>query len=375
MFPVKPSISGVVIDAAHPRRDQTDESLRVERDRSDEAVVKERETVEEKADEVIRVARRLADEVVQTARDGADRDLHSQSSPGAGVAAERAHADSVLEDNRSNEDEALKKHRSDRMNYLADFLAVERESTNRELIREREHTDKIIATRDEFLSTVSHDMRSLLSGLALNAGLLEKQAPEGEGGNKIRKYASASQRLVARMSRLVNDLLDMTSLEAGELALLPEQVGIGKILRDTLDAFEPIAAAKGVTLEGDAVPHPLEANCDGGRILQALANLVSNAIKFTPAEGRVGIWIRAEEDEIRFAVSDTGIGIPEDALLSVFERYRQVSKDRRGLGLGLHISKRIVEAHGGKMWAESKFGSGSTFHFALPIAKKSSPPI
>jgi signal transduction histidine kinase len=368
MFPVKEGISVRLMDPENPQRDQTDESLRVERDRSDEAVDRKREAAELQADEVIRVARQVADNVVQVARDDADRALPGQTAHTEGiVASERAHADSVLEDKRSDEDEALKEQRSDRLSYLADFLAVERESTDRDLIRERKHADKIVATRDEFLSIVSHDMRSLLAGLALNAGLLEKQAPEGEGGEKIRKHAAASQRLVARMSRLVNDLLDMTSLESGELALLPEQVVIGKIVRDTLDAFEPLAAAKDVILECDSVPITLQTRCDAGRILQALANLVSNALKFTPPKGQIAIRVRPEKDEIHFSVSDTGIGIPEDALESVFERFRQVSRDRRGLGLGLHISKRIVEAHGGRMWAESALGSGSTFHFTLPV--------
>ncbi len=368
MSPVKETILTDAIVPEKPQRNKTNESLRLERERSDAEVARKREAAEQEADEVIRVARQVADEVLQTTRDNADRDPGIQSSPqtASDVGAKRAHADSALEDKRSGEDEALEEQRADRRSYVADFLSAERESTDRDLARERKHADKVVATRDEFLSIVSHDMRSLLAGLALNAAVLEKQAPEGEGGDKIRKHAAASQRLVAHMSRLVSDLLDMTSLEAGELALLPEQVVIGKIVRDTLDAFEPIAAAKDITLEGDTVPLPIQARCDGGRILQALANLVSNAIKFTPAKGRIGIRVRVETDDIHFAVSDTGIGIPEDALVSVFDRFRQVSKDRRGLGLGLHISKKIVEAHGGKMWAESTLGSGSTFYFSLP---------
>ena len=99
-----------------------------------------------------------------------------------------------------------------------------------------------------------------------------------------------------------------------------------------------------------------------------LANLVSNAIKFTPAEGRVSVRIQSDESEIRFTVIDTGIGIPEDALQGVFERFHQVGRDRRGLGLGLHISKSIVEAHGGRMWVESKLATGSSFFFSLPAS-------
>jgi signal transduction histidine kinase len=356
-----------VVDRAEPApRDQTDDSLRVERERADAGVAEKRATVEEEADEVVRTARRLADVVVQAARKEADLEHPPSAIEGAHAHRERARADALLEDKRSDEDAALEGQRAERSRYLADFLAVEREATDADLIRERDHSDSLVSTRDEFLATVSHDMRNMLSGLGLNAGLLLKHSPEGPDGDKIRRHAAASQRLVARMNRLVNDLLDVVSIDAGKLSLLPESVGLGKILRETLEAFEPLALAKGITLEGVAATAPLEAQLDGGRVLQVLANLVSNAIKFTSAGGRISIRVVAEKNDIQFSVSDTGIGIPEEALSAVFERFRQLSKDRRGLGLGLHISKRIVEAHGGQMWAESKVGLGSTFHFRLP---------
>ncbi len=353
----------------HPQRDQTDESLRAERNQADAGLAKKREALEEEADEVVRLARERADEVVQVARDDADR-AHGRQSTANEVSAEkeRARADGVLERERTTADAALERERAERRRYLADFLAVERQATDEDLIGERAHADTAIAARDEFLAIVSHDLRALLGGLQLNAELLVADAPEGEGGEKMRKHAFTSQRLVTRMNRLVNDLLDLASIEAGKLALFPEPVEVARILRDTLDAFEPIAAAKRITLGADSEGLPELVQLDGDRLLQVLANLVSNAIKFTPAAGRITIRIRSAGTEIRFAVSDTGIGIPADALEAVFERFRQVSKDRRGLGLGLHISKCIVEAHGGKMWAESTLGAGSTFHFVLPAS-------
>jgi len=158
----------------------------------------------------------------------------------------------------------------------------------------------------------------------------------------------------------------VTSIDACKLSLLIEQVEVNKILRDTLEAFGPMASAKGIELDADASAKPFTAYMDSGRVLQVLANLVSNAIKFTPATGRVSIRIRNEKSEILFTVADTGIGIPTAKLQTIFERFRQISKDRRGLGLGLHISKNIIEAHGGRIWVESHPGSGSTFYFALP---------
>jgi signal transduction histidine kinase len=118
-----------------------------------------------------------------------------------------------------------------------------------------------------------------------------------------------------------------------------------------------------------AAAQPLRARVDGDRILQVLANLVSNAIKFTPAGGRVSVAVTIEKNELQFAVTDSGVGIAAEEVTGVFERFHQVNHgEHRGLGLGLHISKFIVEAHGGRMWIDSKLGTGSTFHFALPAS-------
>ena len=226
--------------------------------------------------------------------------------------------------------------------------------------------DTLVATRDDFLANVSHDLRSLLAGLSLSAQVLLDKAPPGASGDLTRKCANTSQRLVARMSRLVNDLLDVASIEAGKVALLIEESDVADILRDTLEAFEPLAAVRGISLSAEAERVPCVGRFDSGRILEVLANLVSNALKFTAAGGRVSIQVARDGNELRFAVKDTGIGIPRDALAGVFDKFKQVAKDRRGLGLGLYISKGIVEAHGGRMWGESEVGSGSTFHFVIP---------
>jgi signal transduction histidine kinase len=354
------------MSADHPKREQTDESLRVERDKADAKVGVKREAVEDEADEVVRLARERADEVVRTARDGADRERPPHSTAtAASVQRERTRADVALEHERSDADKVIEHERAQRKRYLVDFLTVERDATDKDLVGERAYADGVIAARDEFLATVSHDLRSLLNSLSLNAGLLTQQAPEGASGDRTRKHAATSLRLIARMNRLIGDLLDVASIEAGKLGTVPEQVEVAKLVGDTVEAFAPIAAARGVTLTTDATL-ALDARMDGSRILQVLANLVSNAIKFTPPGGRVSLRIVLEERELRFTVSDSGIGIAEDALQAVFERFRQVTPDRRGLGLGLHISKSIVEAHGGRMWAESRLGVGSTFHFALP---------
>jgi signal transduction histidine kinase len=169
------------------------------------------------------------------------------------------------------------------------------------------------------------------------------------------------------MNRLVSDLLDVAAIQAGKLAVVPEQVEVAKLVRETLEAMGPVAAAKGVALDAELSEPSVQASLDEGRILQVLANLVSNAIKFTHTNGKVTIRVRPSANEIQFSIVDTGIGISKDDLPSIFERFRQARKDRRGLGIGLHIAKSIVEAHGGRIWVETELGSGSTFHFTLPV--------
>ncbi len=351
-----------------PIRAQTDESLRAEREKADDVVAKKRQATEEKEDDVLRVARDRADELVQQARVGADQE---GSPPGhASTGPERKRADSVLEAERTRADELLARERRERRRYLADFLAAQREATDKDLVTERAHADDVVAARDEFLAAVSHDLRGMLSALGINAELLVERAPDVLG-DEVRKHAAVNKRLLGRMNTLINDLLDVASIEAGKLACLPEHVDVHGLLRETREAFQPLAASKHIALDvsDDTMKGSLHARLDAGRILQVLANLVSNALKFTPPGGRISVRVGRKGDAIEFAVSDTGIGIPVDALPTVFDKFRQVSTARGGLGLGLHISKSIVEAHGGWMWAESTLSAGSTFHFVLPMAE------
>jgi signal transduction histidine kinase len=315
---------------------------------------------------VVQVARERADDVVQAAREDEDRAQVSSAPGDEAFEREREQADLVLARERAKADELLEAERVQRRKYFQIFLANEREATDANLMGERTDADTVVAQRDDFLAAVSHDLRSLLSSLALSSALLVEHAPRGAAGDQVRKSAATSQRLVVRMSRLVSDLLDVTSIEAGKVALLIEENDVADVLRDTLEAFESLAAAKGVALTASSEPPSCVGRFDAGRILQVLANLVSNGLKFTPAGGRISIRFACDESELQFSVSDTGLGIPNDAVASVFEKFKQVAKDRRGLGLGLHISKGIVEAHGGRMWVESQLGDGSTFHFAIP---------
>ncbi len=169
------------------------------------------------------------------------------------------------------------------------------------------------------------------------------------------------------MNRLIGDLIDVVSIEAGRLAVLPAAGDVAALLEEAVAAFSQTAQGRGIDLECRPAEAVLPADFDHDRMLQVLANLIANALKFTPRGGRVGVAAERTGDQIRLSVTDTGVGIPGDMLPLVFERFWQANaEDRRGMGLGLYISKCVVEAHGGRIWAESEPGKGSAFHVTFP---------
>lgn len=171
------------------------------------------------------------------------------------------------------------------------------------------------------------------------------------------------------MSRLIEDLLTAAKAENGRLSVDLRAEDVASIVDEAVQESIGAAEEHSLVLES-RVPRELPpASCDRGRILQVLANLLGNAIKFTPAHGRVSVDVSRRGAFVCFSVSDTGAGIAAPQLPHVFERYWQKKEDRRrGSGLGLYIAKAIVEAHGGKIWVESEVARGSTFSFTVPPA-------
>ena len=219
---------------------------------------------------------------------------------------------------------------------------------------------------------MSHDLRNMLNAMVGSAALIEKGALQTDLVEQVVTHARRIQRSGARMNRLIGDLVDVASIEAGVLAVTREVGDPTTVVTEAVDTFQVQAAAAGVSLTAEIVPPPSLAAFDSARILQVLTNLLSNAIKFTPAHGRIVVHVERFGDEIRFAVSDTGVGIATDKLEAVFVRFLQVTEnDRRGVGLGLYISKAIVQGHGGRIWAESKSAkeapSASRFRSMSPI--------
>jgi signal transduction histidine kinase len=171
------------------------------------------------------------------------------------------------------------------------------------------------------------------------------------------------------MDSLIADLLDVTRLDAGMLRIAPEPVEASTLLTDALRTLQPLVDEKRIDLEIQIDADLPKVVADSERIQQALSNLVGNAIKFTPAGGRVVIGALADSDRITISVADTGIGISEEELPRVFDRYWQSTRtNRQGAGLGLAIAKGIIESHGGRLWLESNAGAGTVARFSLPVA-------
>jgi len=221
--------------------------------------------------------------------------------------------------------------------------------------------------RDDVLAVVAHDLRNPLNTVTMAISLmLENTPPERV---QERRQVEIVRRAADRMNRMIQDLLDVKRIESGRLAidLQPEEVDV--IINDMIEMLRPLAAGSSIILESnvpDGLPPVL---ADSARIQQVLSNLVGNAVKFTPRQGRITVCAEKLDGEVRFGVIDTGPGIPPEQVPHIFGQFWQASSsDRRGIGLGLAIAKGIVEADKGTIWVESHVGLGSTFYFTLPIA-------
>jgi len=366
-------------DKLAPERERTNESLRTEREKTDQAVRARQEDVAEhadavvdrardNADDVLRLARKNADTVLEVAREKADQKLDGRGvEPKDAIVEQRALADEALRDERNDADETLRLEREEYARTLVRFLPLERESTDRHLLTERDRSDDALANRDDFLAIVAHDLRDLIGGVVMSAALLSKRAPQNEDGADIRAETKRIERYAARMNRLIGDLVDVASIDAGKLAVIPATGDLAILIAEAVDIFRATASAKGVLLKTRIDAASLVAAFDHQRTLQVVANLISNSMKFTPPGGTITIGGEQDAGSVRLSVRDTGGGIPDHALERIFERFAQVDKrDRRGLGLGLYISRCIVEAHGGRIWAESQPGEGSKISFTLP---------
>ncbi len=356
-----------------PERTDTDASLHSERRDLDAAVAGRLATAEDDADEIVGHARALADAIVRKTRLSEDEHNPSPATDHgrAAVLKQRRVEDAVLQQERVGADAALQHQREQHARILTALLPLEREKTDRHLLTERIRADAEVSNRDDFLAIVSHDLRDLLGALVITATMISKRAPQSDEGEQTRAAAERIHRYVARMNRLIGDLVDVASIDAGKLAVSPVRGDLAMLVAEAADTFRASAQTKELDLQTDVPQRPLMAAFDYDRMLQVVANLIANAIKFTAPGGTIHVSGQALGDSIRLSVRDTGVGIPAHLTEAIFERFRQVTEhDRRGLGLGLYISKCLVEAQHGRIWAVSQPGKGTTIHVSLPAIEE-----
>jgi two-component system phosphate regulon sensor histidine kinase PhoR len=236
------------------------------------------------------------------------------------------------------------------------------------LVQNLTRVRRLETVRRDFISNVSHELRTPLASLkalteTLRDGALEdpKAAP---------RFLGRIETEVDALTQMTQELLELTRIESGQVPLELKAVVSSKLLESAADRLRAQAERAGVDLRVEILAGIPEVRADAIRLEQVLVNLIHNAIKFTRPGGEVVLSAHIEADFVCFAVKDTGVGIPEDDLERIFERFYKADRARSsgGTGLGLSIARHIVEAHGGKIWAESVEGRGSTFYFTIPMA-------
>jgi signal transduction histidine kinase len=252
------------------------------------------------------------------------------------------------------------------------YAAVLRDISARQRAEEALHM--AIQARDDMMGIVSHDLRNPANAVKM----LARSILEGDRQHQLPTTVVDSVHVIRQaaeqMDALIQDLLDITRLEGGRLVVAPKLVDADWLMTRSLEALRPLADAGGVSLAAELAPDLPTLRVDPDRMRQLLSNLIGNAIKFTPAGGAVTTTVRAAGDAVQFTVTDTGGGIPAEQLPLVFDRFFQMTTSaprlhaRHGAGLGLPISRGIVEAHGGRIWIESVVGKGTSVHFLVPAA-------
>jgi light-regulated signal transduction histidine kinase (bacteriophytochrome) len=245
---------------------------------------------------------------------------------------------------------------------------LRRSALENDLARQVCREQEAVRARDELVAVVSHDLRNPMTVISMLCGMLQK-AFSSDGPHTSRRISTAidtMQQAAGRMNTLLEDLLDTSKIDAGRYSITPQKLDVGQMFEEAQALLAPLALDKDISISFAADPD-LRIHADPERLFQVLSNLVGNAIKFTPRLGTVGVHAKSVGDEIVFTVRDSGEGIPKEHLPHVFDRYWTVKEGNpNGTGLGLYITQGIVEAHGGRIVAESEPGQGSEFRFTVP---------
>ena len=231
---------------------------------------------------------------------------------------------------------------------------------------------RLETVRRDFISNISHELRTPLASLKALAETLQEGALDDPPA--ARRFLGRMQTEVDALTQMAAELLELSRIESGQVPFEFKPVSPEKLLHTVADRMKAQAERAGLSLCVDCSSHLANVLADMPRVEQVLVNLIHNGVKFTPPGGQISLFAHQEDQFIHFTVTDSGAGIPSDDLSRIFERFykadRARSRSGSGTGLGLSIAKHIVEAHGGRIWAESEEGRGSSFHFTLPIADR-----
>jgi signal transduction histidine kinase len=247
-------------------------------------------------------------------------------------------------------------------------LAARVDSTSDELQRVYRELESASRHKSDFLATMSHELRTPLNAIIGFSEVLHEQM-FGELNERQLAYVDDVLAAGKHLLSLINDVLDLAKIEAGRMELTLSDVAIPELLRSAVSMHVEQASRAGVDISLGTEPGEITIPADERRIRQVVVNLLSNAVKFTPPDGRVDVSARLDNGHVEIAVTDTGPGITADDLDTIFEEFEQTAagKQAEGTGLGLPLSRKLVELHGGRLWAESEPGHGSTFRFTLPV--------
>jgi signal transduction histidine kinase len=225
--------------------------------------------------------------------------------------------------------------------------------------------------KSDFLATMSHELRTPLNAIIGFSEVLQEQM-FGELNERQLAYVNDVLEAGRHLLSLINDVLDLAKIEAGRMDLELSQVAIPDVLRSAVSMHAERASRGGIELSLTTDPEKITIAADERRVRQIVFNLLSNAVKFTPSQGRVDVSARLDDGQVAIAIADTGPGIRTEDLDTIFEEFEQTTdgKQIEGTGLGLPLSRKLVELHGGRLWVESEVGRGSTFRFTLPVRQE-----
>lgn len=220
--------------------------------------------------------------------------------------------------------------------------------------------------KSQFVSNVSHEFKNPLA-ITKEAVLLLSDGTLGPLSAEQKKILDTAARTIARLQRLVMDLLDISKIESGKVKLNKTEFNISDLIDEVSQTYEREIAKKQMTFAVDIDPDMGLITADRDRMSQVVINLLNNAIKYTPEGGSIRITLKGSPNEVRFEIADSGPGIPDEYRQKIFDKFERITTEKQeGTGLGLPIAKDIVAIHGGKLWVESSKGKGSTFIFTLP---------